>query len=187
VTTPVRATFDGMRKTRSLADSVAFADAMLAPGLVSPRVLNAYVLSRPGWRGVPRARRAAELADGRAASPWESLLRVEYVDACRLPAPLVNQPVYDLNGFLLGIADLLDDEAGLVTEFDGQHHRERAQHRADNVREERLESAGLIVVRVDSTDLLRHREEVRHRIRTAWRRGISRDRSRDRWTLGPST
>jgi very-short-patch-repair endonuclease len=95
----------------------------------------------------------------------------------------VNQPVYDLSGNLLGLADLLDPDAGLVTEFDGQQHRERAQHRADNVREERLEAAGLVVVRVDSSDFLRHRDEMRHRIRVAWKRGMSRDRSHDRWTL----
>jgi hypothetical protein len=182
VTAPIRAAFDGMRKATSLADAVAFADAMLASGLVGARALSAYARSRPGWRGVPRARRAAALADCRAASPWESILRVEYVERCDLPAPIVNQEVYDLNGNLLGILDLLDEEAGLGTEFDGQHHRERERHRADNVREERLEAAGLIVVRVDSADLMWHPDDVRDRLRAAWHRGMRRDRRLDRWT-----
>jgi hypothetical protein len=63
----------------------------------------------------------------------------------------VNQPVYDLSGNLLGVADLLDPDAGLVTEFDGQQHRERAQRRADNVREERLEAAGSLPPDLAST------------------------------------
>jgi len=41
----------------------------------------------------------------------------------------------------------------MVTEFDGQDHRLRRRHWADNVREEKLESANLVVCRVDSLDL----------------------------------
>ena len=35
----------------------------------------------------------------------------------------MNCPVHDRSGRLLGIADLLDEEAGLVVEFDGADHR----------------------------------------------------------------
>ena len=37
----------------------------------------------------------------------------------------VNCPIQDLAGNLLGIADLLDEEAGLAVEFDGADHRAR--------------------------------------------------------------
>ena len=70
-----------------------------------------------------------------------------------LPRPLVNRPVFDLDGRFLGIPDLLDPEAGLVTEFDGRLHRERRQHQTDNIREEKLEGSNLTVCRVDSLDL----------------------------------
>lgn len=65
----------------------------------------------------------------------------------------MNPPVFDLAGNFLGIVDLLDVEAGLALEFDGQAHRLRGQHRHDNIREERLEHANLVVCRVDSLDL----------------------------------
>ncbi|MGA9343980.1 MAG: DUF559 domain-containing protein [Nocardioidaceae bacterium] len=98
------------------------------------------------------------------------------------PTPLVNVPVFSVSGALLGIVDLLVEEAGLVIESDGQQHRERRQHRDDNVREERLEAAGLIVVRVDSLDLTRHPAELARRLVDAHRRGMNRDRMRDAWT-----
>jgi hypothetical protein len=64
-----------------------------------------------------------------------------YLLRARLPQPLVNQPVFDLDGNFLGTPDLLDPEAGLVTEFDGIGHREREQHRDDNIREENSRSS----------------------------------------------
>ncbi len=66
---------------------------------------------------------------------------------------MVNTPIFDLDEQLLGIADLFDPETGLVAEFDGQEHRLRRRHRADNLREEKLEAANLVVCRVDSLDL----------------------------------
>ena len=99
-----------------------------------------------------------------------------------LPRPLVNQPVFDLDGNLLGIPDLLDPEAGLIVEFDGKDHRQRRQHQADNVREEKLEVANLTVCRVDSLDL-RQPVALTERLRTRHAQGMTRNRSRDRWTL----
>lgn len=105
-----------------------------------------------------------------------------YVVEAGLPRPRVNIPVFDLEGKLLGIPDLLDEDAGFVTEFDGQDHRRHTQHRVDNVREEAFESAGLTVVRADSLDIQRYQRELRRRLRDGHRRGCTRDRSRDRWT-----
>ena len=67
-----------------------------------------------------------------------------------LPRPEVNLPVFDREGRLLGIPDLLWPDAALVLEYDGSGHRDRRQHRDDNVREELLECAGLTVVRVQT-------------------------------------
>lgn len=72
---------------------------------------------------------------------------------------------------------------GLALEFDGAQHREREQHRADNVREEKLERQGLILVRADTTDISRYRSELCDRITAARGDGLRRDRSRDRWTI----
>jgi hypothetical protein len=185
ITVPLRATFDGARQAPDLAEAVVVIDAMLAAGRITVETFTRYVDAHAGWRGVGGVRRALALAEAGSRSPWESRLRVEYVVGASLPRPLVNRPVYDSDGRLLGIPDLLDSDAGLATEFDGQHHRDREQHRADNVREERLESAGLVVVRLDSRDLLDHLPEARARLRSGWQRGMARDQARDRWTIDP--
>ncbi len=115
--------------------------------------LWAYIVARSGWKGVPVVRQAIDLADGRSASPQESRLRVFWMLDVGLPRPLVNWPVYDADGHLLGIADLLDVEAGLVAEYDGSEHRGLKRHTDDNAREEGFERVGLTVVRATSLDL----------------------------------
>ncbi|MDN5762950.1 MAG: hypothetical protein L0H41_11605 [Microlunatus sp.] len=87
--------------------------------------------------------------------------------------------------------DLLDVEAGLAIEYDGARwrstraagHRDRDQHREDNVGEERLERAGLEAVRVDKTDLTRYQQKLRERLVSARDDGSHRNRRRDRWTI----
>jgi hypothetical protein len=182
-TTPVRAAFDGARTASGLEEAVAFVDACAHAGVLALDALRSYVTAHPGWKGIQLARSASELADAAARSTWESRLRVFCMYEADLPRPLVNQPIFDRDGRLLGIPDLLDEEAGVATEFDGQDHRTRTRHRADNVREETFESSGLVVTRADSLDLLHHRPALRSRLRDAHRRGMTRDRSRDRWTI----
>jgi hypothetical protein len=104
---------------------------------------------------------------------------------------LVNRAVFDERGSLLGIPDLLDVEAGLALEYDGATwradrgagHRDRRQHREDNEREERLERAGLVVVRVEKADLTTYRSRLAQRLVAARADGERRVRSRDRWTV----
>lgn len=182
VATGNRAAFDGSRCAGDLAEAVVFVDACAHSGTVALSGWRRYVDQHSGWSGIAQARKAAALADPAARSGWESRLRVLYVVEAGLPRPRVNIPVFDLEGKLLGIPDLLDEDAGFVTEFDGQDHRRRTQHRVDNLREEAFESAGLTVVRADSLDLQRYRGELRRRLRDGHRRGCTRDRSRDRWT-----
>lgn len=180
-----RATFDGVRLASDLAEAVAFVDASTHRRWTHLARLNAYALSRRGARNVSLVRKALELADPASRSPWESRLRVFYITVAGLPRPMVNLPVFDLDGKLLGIPDLLDLEAGFVTEFDGGHHRERSQHRADNEREELFENAGLIVARADSLDLTRYQPRLARRLVSGHARGLQRDRHRDGWTVHP--
>ena len=56
------------------------------------------------------------------------------------------------------MADLLDPEAGLVGEYDGEGHRELDRHVLDNAREEWFEDAGLVVVRACSPTCARPTE-----------------------------
>jgi hypothetical protein len=180
--TAARAAFDAARYAADLGEAVAVADSCLRAGVVAQAGWRAFIGDHAGWTGVERARAAAALADAASRSPWESRLRVFVVVDLRLPRPEVNLPVFSTEGSLLGIPDLLLRDAGVVVEFDGAQHRGRAQHREDNVREEAFEAAGLVVVRADSIDLMHHRDQLGRRLRSAFERGLDRDRRGDRWT-----
>ena len=182
-TSPTRAVLDGIRTSADLTQAVAFVDACANAGWVKIDALHTLAAGLPGTRHIRLIRRAIELADAAARSPWESWLRVFYITVAAMPRPLVNKPIFDVDGRLLGIADLLDERAGLVTEFDGQEHRTRRRHRADNEREELFEDAGLTVVRADSLDVTDYADRLTHRIHSGYRRGLARDRRQDRWTL----
>jgi hypothetical protein len=150
---------------------------------VQEQELHTYIAAHPRVKGAPTARAAMELADGRSRSPQESVLRLLWMVDAGLPRPLVNTPVYTDLGHLLGIPDLLEEQSGLIAEYDGAAHREAAQHSNDNAREEELERAGLTVVRITGMDLAHRRRRVIHRLRTAYQDGLARNRSRDRWSL----
>jgi len=183
VTTPVRTAYDGARLAPSLTEATVFVDMMLASGLTTETELAVYLADhRPAWKGVGQARNALRFADGATRSPQETRLRMLWMINAALPRPLVNPPIFGWDGSLLGLADLLDPDAGTVGEYDGDQHRELNQHPRDNVREEAFEEHGLVVTRVTSLDL-RNREATAARLARAWFRGESRDRSKDRWTL----
>jgi hypothetical protein len=184
VTTSERTAFDGARWASSLVEAVVFLDQVGHALRLDSNLLDSWCTPGGRWPGISRLRQALALTDRASASPWESRLRMFYILQARLPRPGVNKPIFNPSGDLLGIADLFDPEAGLVTEFDGQDHRKRTQHRADNLREERLEEANLVVCRVDSLDLHRPRS-LTDRLRARYRQGRQRDRQRDQWTLTP--
>ena len=182
VTTALRTAYDGARWAPDLVEAVVFLDQLAHALGIDLEELRRVVQSGGNHPGVEQARQAIELADARSASPWESRLRMFYVGEAQLPRPEVNVPIFDLDGDLLGIGDLLDPEAGMVTEFDGQDHRLRRRHRADNLREEKLEAANLVVCRVDSLDL-RTPLPLAERLQARHAQGLRRDRGQDRWTL----
>jgi hypothetical protein len=182
VTSATRTCSDGMRRAPDVVEAVVFADQMLHAGLVSLPQIRESVASLAGWRGVPQARRALQLADPQARNGWETRLRMVWVGEAGLPRPLCNPPVFDLRGNLLGFPDLLDPEAGLVGEFDGSVHRGLAHHGHDNVREELLEDHNLVVTRAVSLDFA-DPPALAQRMRRAYQRGLRRDRRLDRWTL----
>ncbi|MBP2416367.1 hypothetical protein ACFFOM_06500 [Microlunatus capsulatus] len=194
VTSAVRTAVDLARWAPDVTEAVVALDLLLAAGLVTPAELVAGVEGAGRSRGVVGARRAVALATTGARSPWESRLRMAYVLNLGYPQPLVNPTVLDASGAVVGIPDLLDEEAGLVLEYDGASwttaarrggHRDVDQHREDNAREELLERTGLFVTRVDRADLVRHRTQLLHRLRAARTHALARDRTRDRWRVAP--
>jgi hypothetical protein len=107
-------------------EAVVFLDQMAHSGLIELAAVLDLTRACGRWPGISLARSAATLSDSASANAWETRLRMFYMLKAGLPRPLVNQPLFDLTGRLLGIPDLFDPEAALVTEFDGQDHRRRA-------------------------------------------------------------
>jgi len=174
---PERAAFDGMRLAPSLTEAVVHMDMLAFGEVTSLRRTQAYADSRcSGRKGSARAR--AALADARenSWSPNESRMRIPWRHEAGLPEPLLNTPLFDRRGRLLGIPDLLDVESGLAGEFDGADHRGALRHSSDVEREERLRRHGLEVCRITGPDLLVP-GRVRDRILSA--------RARAKWLAEP--
>lgn len=152
-TRPGRALFDEMRNAKDVREAVVSMEMMAAAELASISQMGAYVAAHPGWRGVPQVRVALTLADENSRSPAETRMRLIWVLDAGLPPPLVNVPVFDGRGNLLGIADLLDPVAGVVGEYDGAAHRGIRRHHRDVRREDLFRRAGLEYFKVVGLDL----------------------------------
>lgn len=182
----VPAVFDSMRLRRNVRDAVIDVDMVAAARLATVADVQGHLDSRRSWQGVPGVplvRQALPLASDRSASPPETRLRLVWELDANLPPPLVNVPVYDRRGRFLGIPDLLDLEAGLAVEYDGDDHRDPTRHSDDVDREAGFRGAGLEVTRVTGRDLRRTPELV-HRLRTARSRSRFEPRSTRRWVIG---
>ena len=150
---PARAAFDAMRTAKDEREATVVIDMMAAAEQTSIRRVRLYVDARPGWEGVQLVRVALDLADEDSRSPNETRLRLIWVIDAGLPRPQVNQPIWDLSGKLLGIADLLDEEAGLVGEFDGADHRGAVRQSKDEDRAGGFRDPDLEIFRVTGPDV----------------------------------
>lgn len=148
----VRAAFDAARFAPNIIEAVAVLDALLHSTVLRVEDLVAYAHERRRWHGREQLYRAAALADPWSLSCAESRLRVMWREA-GLPAPLVNPVILDGDGRRCAMADLLDEAAALVIEYDGAHHADATQRAQDDDRTQRLHALGLHVVRVNSVDL----------------------------------
>lgn len=184
VAVPERAVFDEMRTAEDVREAVVAIDMATAAYLTSLRRTRTYVEARARWNGVPQARRALDLAVEGSRSPNETRMRWNWEVDAGYPRPLVNQEVWDLNGNLLGIADLLDPVAGVVGEFDGADHRGARRHSKDVDREGRFRGVGLEFFRVTGPDIL-HRARVVDRMAATRGRAKWQAESRRAWTITP--
>ncbi|MBA2464924.1 MAG: hypothetical protein H0V42_08115, partial [Nocardioidaceae bacterium] len=176
-----RSTFDAARTAGDLVEAVVALEMAFAGEVTSLSRMRAYVDERAGCKGVPLARAALELACEHSWSPNETRMRMIWQLEAGLPRPLVNRPLFDRRGRLLGYPDLLDVEAGLVGEFDGADHRGAVRHADDVGREAMLRNHRLEVVRVTGPDLF-HRPRVRTRLVAARRRALWLPPERRPWT-----
>ena len=179
-----RALFDDMRFS-SLRLAVRAMEMSAAAGLISTALMAEYVTDHPAWEGVPLVRQALTLSCDDARSPKETDLKIVWVLDAGLPYPLVNQPVFDHAGNLLGYPDLLDAEAGVVGEYDGVDHKDRDRHRQDVAREQRYRDHGLEYFTVVGGDLHDTELVVKRMLTTRHRAGFIPQENR-RWTLTPS-
>ena len=179
----LRALFDAMR-FHDLREAVVDMDMMAAAERVSISRMARYAAGHPGRIGVPVVLAALPLASEHSRSPNETRMRLVWVLDAGLPPPLVNQSVFDRDGRLLCIADLLDVEAGVVGEFDGADHRGARRQTKDAGREDRLREHGLEVFHVTGLDL-RHPDRVVRRMHSARARAMWQPEAARRWTIQP--
>lgn len=179
-----RALFDAMRTAADTREATVSMDMMAAAGLVSVEQMRTYLPQRSGWKGVGRVRAALDLADENSRSPSETRMRLVWQLDAGLPRPLVNQPVWDLAGRLLGYADLLDPVAGVVGEYDGADHRSARRHSQDVAREHRFRDVGLEFFKVTGPDMARVDMLVHRMLETRGRARWLPSQTR-RWTLHP--
>lgn len=176
-----RAAYDAVRLAPDPRAAVVSLDMALAARIVTLDELVAYAARQPRDRRL--VLRAARLSSPYSRSPRETELRLVWLLDARLPPPLVNGEVRDRDGRLLGIADLLDVEAGLVVEYDGADHRSGRRQAADLRREDDLRRVGLEVVRVAGAD---ERDRVVRRLHEARARCRFEAPDQRRWVAVPA-
>jgi len=121
-----------------LLDLVVATDSALHSGRCTVPDLRTVAAVRR--RGGSLLRTALALADARAESPWETMLRLLHV-VCGIDV-VPQHVVVDAAGRFAGRADLWVRGTRLLQEYDGARHREAAEHRRDLERERRIADAG---------------------------------------------
>jgi len=121
-------------------------------GLAGPEELQQELARRPRGRGCARARQVLPIADPRADSPMESVLRWLIHDA-GLPAPELQFRIRDDGGVIVAAADMAWPQHKVLVEFDGDVHRERKPFVEDRRRQNRVVMAGWTVLRFTSADV----------------------------------
>lgn len=180
VTVECRAVFDEMRRSGDLREAVVAMDMAAAAEIASIRQVREYAAAHPGFRRSALVRSVLDLAAENSRSPMETRMRLVWVLDAGFPQPLCNRAVFDRSGRLLGVPDLLDEEAGVVGEYDGVEHRKRARHRDDVRREEAFRRAGLSYFEIVAGD---GPEVMVDRMTWARKEALWLPESQRRWTI----
>jgi hypothetical protein len=195
VTTPGRTVIDCLREL-SLPDAVAVADAAVRQRLTTVRELRMLRGQQRHWPGIRAADDGIALIDPRRET-WLESWSFTRLWQLGVPVPQSQVQVYDARGQLLARVDGLWRERGTVAEADGAGKYlgqlnpdgpsgEAAARLvlAEKVREDRLRSTGLEVVRWGFRDVRLNAAAVVEQIEAAWERG---DLARFRGHLVAST
>jgi hypothetical protein len=179
VTIPERSVTYLMRHAATLLEAVIAVDMAAYNDLVSVAEVAAYLPTMPAWTGIQQCRTATALANENAWSPREVGVRLTWERHARLPRLLANQPVFDTRGRHIGTPDLLDEEAGVVIEYDGALHLAGAQRRRDRDREEAFRRVGLEYLTVLAGDPQPH---LVARMQSLRQRALARPARPREWT-----
>jgi len=164
--TSIARTVVDLSRERGVADGLVAADAALHEQLVTPTELERAVLRQRGWPGVRSARRAVELADGRAESPLESLARLCFMTG-GLPPPQLQTWIETDGGWYR--VDFLWPERRVVVEADGlvKYRNDWRALVEEKRRQEYLERAGYRVIRLLWDDVVHDAAATIARVRLA--------------------
>ncbi len=151
-----------LRAARDLGvlDLVIMLDSALRLGHIDlNRLVEIEASRRPGS---VRLRQAHSLADRRAESAGESMLRVLH-EVMEVPVtPQVS--IYDNAGHLIGVVDLLVDGMPRAHEYDGAVHRGRKEHAVDLRRDRGWSNSPYTRCGFTLDDLLNHPIVVMHEL-----------------------
>lgn len=179
-----RCALDEMCRAPSVVEAVVALDCMLSrvsrgPSTTADEVAD-LLRRHSRLRGAPTARAALPLGSDRSASKPETRLRLRG-RALGLTELKVNWPVFGPGGRLVGIVDLVDEESGLVLEYDGEDHGRLGVRDRDHARQDELELINLSVARFTAM-MSRRPADTDRRICAAHERASARDRGRDAWS-----
>lgn len=133
-----------------LLDVVVLVDSALHLGHTTRAALEKAVAHRR-W-GARRLRQALALADGRSESPYETLLRILHV-VCEVDVEAQFELFHE--GRLVARGDLRLRGTDTFHEYDGDAHRDPAQHRHDLRRERDIGSVGWLRRGYTNVEVLR--------------------------------
>lgn len=149
---PLRTAFDlAIREER--IEAIIALDALARIGKFAPEQVLDLLLDHPGARGVRRLRDLVALANPLAESPMETRVRLALHDG-GLPEPVLQFPVGEYR------IDLAYPDVLLGIEYDGAHHREPAQARADLARQQFLTARNWHILRPSAENTIHHPPRV---------------------------
>lgn len=182
-TSVARAIVDTAREHGRI-DAIVAGDAALRTGLTDVDELTSVADRCRRWPGVRRARDVITQLNPLAESPLESVSRF-HLHAALLPEPELQVDLHDRFGSFLGRPDFYWDEFGVVGEADGDSKYVALEVLLqEKKRQQRLEGAGLVVVRWDAEDL-RVDGRLRRRVLDAFATAAGRSRPNRGWTVRP--
>jgi hypothetical protein len=179
---PERALFDEMRLLQcDVREMAVAADSAFAARVTSLKRMRLYVATRRWYRDKRIVSGGLDLAAEGSRSPQEGRFRLVWEVDAGWGRPLLNREVYDENGILIGIPDLLDPRLCVAGEYLGGDHRDPKQHQNDVGRTAAFRRVGLETVEVVARDM-RFRPIIVARMNEAESRARLLPQT---WVLGP--